>query len=154
MVWNSVETTQVGRLTYTEETGDYLEVVKNLKLITGVEIITTPKAREAITGESLKMVIELVNSVTLKDFLNHMVNRSTKLGWTVRNGVVVIGDKSETAGSVTVETYPVQDLTFALHSFTPPKIQTIPGDAADDGTPRAGGASESGRIPLPLPGNP
>ena len=140
-VWNAVDTTQVGRLTYTEETGDYLEVVKNLKLITGVEIITTPKAREAITAESLKMVIELVSSMSLRDFLNHMVNRSTKLGWTVRNGVVVIGDKQESSGTVAVETYPVQDLTFALHSFTPPKIQTIPGDAADE-SPRTGGASE------------
>ena len=140
-VWKAVDTTPVGRLTYTEETGDFLEVVKNLKLITGVEIITTPKAREAITAENLKIVIEMVSSVTLNDFLNHLVNRSTKLGWTVKNGVVVIGDKQETAGTVSVETYPIQDLTFARHSFTPPKIQTIPGDAADD-TPRTGGASE------------
>jgi hypothetical protein len=37
-----VDTRQVGRLTYTEETGDFNEVIKNLSLITGVQIITTP----------------------------------------------------------------------------------------------------------------
>jgi type II secretory pathway component GspD/PulD (secretin) len=140
-VWEQVRTTQVGRLAYTEETGDYNEVVKNLTLITGVQIITTPQAREIITADGLKLQIELVQSITLKDFLNHMVNRSDKLAWTVKNGVVVIGNKSEAAGTITNEIYPVQDLLFQQTQFLPPRIRDIPGEGSDD-TPRTGSEGE------------
>jgi type II secretory pathway component GspD/PulD (secretin) len=144
-VWDKVRSTEVGRLSYNEETGDYLEVVKNLNLITGVQIITTPEAREVISGESLKLVIELVNSMKLRDFLNHMTGRSANLAWTVRNGVVVIGNKSQAAGTITNEIYPVKDLVFKQTKFLPPKIRDIPGDSTDD-TPRTGGEGED---PLP-----
>jgi type II secretory pathway component GspD/PulD (secretin) len=140
-VWEQVRTTEVGRLSYTEETGDYLEVVKNLNLMTGVNIITTPEAREVISGESLKLVIELVSSMKLRDFLNHMTSRSANLAWTVRNGVVVIGNKSQAAGTITNEIYPVKDLVFKQTSFLPPTIRDIPGEGTDD-APRTGGEGE------------
>ncbi|HEX6811820.1 MAG TPA: hypothetical protein VF384_09385 [Planctomycetota bacterium] len=140
-VWNKVRTDQVGKLAYTEETGAFLEVIKNLNLITGVQIITTPAAREIINTESLKVVIELVTSMTMKDFLNHMVGRSANLAWTVKNGVVVIGNKSEAAGTIQSEIYPVKDLIFKETQFLPPRIRDIPGDTADD-TPRTGSEGE------------
>jgi type II secretory pathway component GspD/PulD (secretin) len=136
-VWQQVRTTQVGRLTYTEDTGDYNEVVKNLNLITGVQIITTPEAREIIASENLKVVIELVSSLTLKDFLNFMVNQSTNLAWTVRHGVVVIGNKSQAAGTIVTRVVPVKDLTFKQTQFLPPRIRDIPGEGSED-TPRTG----------------
>jgi general secretion pathway protein D len=136
-VREAVRTTQVGRLTYTEETGDFNEVIKNLNLITGVQIITTPQAREIIASEGLKLQIELTSSMTLENFLNHMVGRSANLAWTVRNGVVVIGNKSEAAGTITNQLYPVKDLIFKQTQFLPPRIRDIPGEATDD-TPRAG----------------
>ncbi len=136
-VWQQVRTTQVGRLTYTEETGDYNEVVKNLNLITGVQIITTPEAREIITAESLKVVIELAASLTLKDFMNFMVNKSANLAWTVKNGVVVIGNKSQAAGTIVTKVVPVKDLIFKQTQFLPPRVRDIPGEGTDD-TPRTG----------------
>lgn len=140
-VWEQVRTTQVGRLTYTEDTGDYNEVVKNLNLITGVQIITTPEAREIISSENLKVVIELVSSLTLKDFLNFMVNQSTNLAWTVRHGVVVIGNKSQAAGTIVTKVVPVKDLTFKQTQFLPPRIRDIPGEGNED-TPRTGSDGE------------
>ena len=136
-VREQVRTTQVGRLTYTEETGDFNEVIKNLNLITGVQIITTPEAREIITGESLKLHIELMSSLTLQNFLNYMVTRSANLAWTVKNGVVVIGNKSQAAGTIITKIVPVKDLIFKQTQFLPPRIRDIPGEAADD-TPRTG----------------
>jgi type II secretory pathway component GspD/PulD (secretin) len=136
-VWEAVRTTQVGRLTYTEETGDFNEVIKNLNLITGVQIITTPAAREIIASESLKLQIELASSMTLDNFLDHMVGRSANLAWTVRNGVVVIGNKSEAAGTITSQLYSVKDLVFKQTQFLPPRIRDIPGEGSDD-TPRTG----------------
>ncbi|MBX3461759.1 MAG: hypothetical protein KF830_01195 [Planctomycetes bacterium] len=140
-VWDKVRTEQVGKLTYTEETGDYLEVVKNLNLITGVQILTTPEAREIIGAESLKVVIELVGSVTLENFLNHMVGASAGLAWTVRNGVVVIGNRSQAAGTIVSDIYPVKDLVFKRTQFLPPRINLIPGESSDD-TPRTGSEGE------------
>ena len=98
-----VDTVGVGRQTYTEETGAYLDVIKNLSLLTGVQIITTPEARTIISDESLTIVIELSSSMTLRDFLNHMISKSENLAWTIKNGVVVIGDKSQAAGTLVTD---------------------------------------------------
>lgn len=136
-VWDKVRTEQVGKLTYTEETGDYLEVIKNLNLITGVQILTTPEAREVISSESLKVVIEMAGSLTLKDFLDHMVSKSENLAWTVKNGVVVLGNKSQAAGTIVNHVYPVKDMVFKHTQFLPPRIRDIPGESSDD-TPRTG----------------
>lgn len=132
-----VATVGVGRLTYTEETGDYLDVIKNLSLLTGVQIITTPEARTVIDDESLKVVIELAASMTLKDFLNHMISHSENLAWTIKNGVVVIGDKSQAAGTLVTEIYPVKDLIFKQTQFLPPTIRDIPTEDSGD-IPRTG----------------
>ena len=141
VVMNHVETAQVGRLTYTEETGAYLDVIKNLSLLTGVQIITTPEARTVIEDESLTVVIELASSMTLKDFLNHMVSRSENLAWTVKNGVVIIGDKSQAAGTLVTEIYPVKDLIFKQTEFLPPTIRDIPSEDTGD-IPRTGGEGD------------
>ncbi|MCA8974354.1 MAG: hypothetical protein KDC98_06510 [Planctomycetes bacterium] len=140
-VWDQVRTIQVGKLSYTEETGPYLDVVKNLSLITGQQIIVTPAAREVIDTEGLIMAIELVGSMTLRDFLNHMVGRSTNLAWTVKNGVIQIGDKSESSGTLKTEIYMVKDLVSPRTQFLPPKIRDIPGEEFDD-VPRTGGEGE------------
>ena len=140
-VMEQVRTTQVGRLSYTEETGDYNEVVKNLNLLTGVQIITTPEAREVIGSENLKLQIELVASMTLQNFLNHMVGKSANLAWTVKNGVVVIGNKSQAAGTIVTKVIPVKDLVFKQTQFQAPVLRDIPGEQAPE-TPRSGGEGE------------
>lgn len=141
LLMEQVNTIQVGRLNYTEETGDYLEVVKNLSLITGVQIITTPEARQIISSEGLKVVIELVSSMNLRDFLNHMVGRTESLAWTVKNGVIVIGNKSQAAGTILTEVYPVKDLLFKQTRFLPPTIRDIPTEDFAD-VPRTGGEGD------------
>lgn len=132
-----VATVQVGRLTYTEETGDYLSVINNLSLLTGVQIITTPEARTIIDDESLTVVIELASSMTLKDFLNHMISRSENLAWTIESGVVVIGDKSQAAGTLITKLYSVKELIFKQTQFLPPTIRDIPTEDSGD-IPRTG----------------
>ena len=143
-LWEVVRTAPVGKLSYTAETGDYTEVVKNLQLVTNVSIIITPTGKEVIDSESLKMEIELVNSVTLENFLNLMVQKSTNLAWTVRNGVVVIGNKSDASGTIQSEVYNVKDLVFKRTQFLPPRIRDIPGSegSTSDDTPRAGGEGD------------
>jgi len=143
-VWELVRSAPVGKLSYTAETGDYTEVVKNLQLVTNVSIIITPTGKEVIDGESLKMEIELVNSVTLENFLNLMVQKSTNLAWTVRNGVVLIGNKSDASGTIQSEVYNVKDLVFKRTQFLPPSIRDIPGSegSGSDDAPRAGGEGD------------
>lgn len=143
-VWETVRTAPVGKLSYTAETGDYTEVVKNLQLVTNVSILITPTGKEVIDSESLKMEIELVSSVTLENFLNLMVQKSTNLAWTVRNGVVIIGNKSDASGTIQSEVYDVKDLVFKRTQFLPPRIRDIPGSegSGSDDTPRAGGEGD------------
>lgn len=141
-IWQKVKTEQVGRLRYDEETGAYSDVVTRLSMVTGVPIVTTAEARQIISDENLKVVIELVNSVTLENFLNFMIGRSTNLAWTVQHGVVVIGNKSQAAGTITTEVYPVKDLVFKRTTFLPPTIRDIPGESGSDDTPRTGGEGD------------
>ncbi len=141
-VWELARTAPVGKLTYTEETGDYAEVVKNLQLVTGVSIIITPQGREVIDGESLKMEIELVNSISLANFLDLMVQKSTNLAWTVRDGVVILGSKTDASGQILSEVYDVKDLVFKRTQFLPPRIRDIPGGESSEDTPRAGGEGD------------
>ena len=136
-----VNTAQVGRLTYTDETGAYLDVLKNLSLITGVQILTTPEARTVIDDESLTVVIELASSMTLRDFLNYMVGQTEGLAWTIRDGVVVVGDKSQASGTLITEIYPVKDLIFQQTQFLPPTIRDIPTEDEGD-VPRTGGEGD------------
>ncbi len=142
-LWDRVKTEMVGKRSYTEENGDYNEVLKNLQNTTGVTIVTTPQGKEVISSESLKMVIELVNPIALENFLNLMISKSQKLAWTVRNGVVIVGNKSEASGTITNEVHPVKDLVFKRTTFLPPRIRDLPGsDAAKDDTPPTGGEAE------------
>jgi type II secretory pathway component GspD/PulD (secretin) len=145
-VWNQVRDTQVGRITYTEETGDFLEVFKNLTLMSGLQIIATPEARAAISGDNLKLVIEVISPMSLRDLLNHMIGRSDKLGWTVKNGAVLVGTKAETAGSMVTESYPVGDLLFPVFDHSAPRLRDIPSDATDD-APRTGAPAEEAKVP-------
>lgn len=142
-LWDKVKTEQVGKLTFTTENGQYPDVVRHLSGITGVPIIITPEGRAAVAEESLVLEIELVNSVTLENFLNHMVyNRSTKLGWRVQNGVVLITSKALAGGTNVVHTYDVRDLVFKRTQFLPPRIRDIPGEAGADDSPRTGGEAD------------
>lgn len=141
-VAEQVATVDVGRVTYTEETGGYIEVFNNLSLLTGVQIITTPEAREIIEGESIPVVIDLAASMTLQDFLNHMISRSEGLAWTIRDGVVVVGDRSQAAGTIVTDVYPVKDLIFKQTQFLPPRIRDIPSEEENFDTPRTGGQGD------------
>lgn len=141
-VADKVRTTQVGNLSYNEETGAYADVVKQLSLVTGLQIITTPEARGIIEEESLKAVIEVQGPMTLHDFMNFLCRQSTKLAWTVQNGVVLLGNKSQAAGTLSTELYPVKDLVFKHTRFQAPKIRDIPGESNSDDTPRQGGEED------------
>jgi type II secretory pathway component GspD/PulD (secretin) len=140
-VWDQVDQIQVGKLTYTEETGAYLDVVKNLSLITGLQIIVTPEARAIIDSESLVLTIELVGQTPVRDFLDYMIGRSAALAWTVKNGCVLIGDKSQAAGTLDLIVYPVRDIILPRTQFLPPRIRDIPGEEFED-VPRTGGEGE------------
>ncbi len=143
-VLEQVQTAPVGRRTFTADTGGYLDVVQNLQLaVPEIPIIVTPQARTVIDDEALAMEIELVNSITLANFLDLMVQKSENLAWTVRNGYVVLGDKSEASGTIVSRVHPVKDLVFQRTQFLPPKVRDIPGgDGGFDETPRTGGEGD------------
>ncbi len=142
-VWDRTQIEQVGKVSFTAENGQYADVVRSLSQTTGVPIIITPEGRDTISSESLVMEIDLASSITLENFLNHMVQRSTSLAWTVQNGVVVIGTKAQAGGTNLVETYDVRDLVFKRTQFLPPRIRDIPGESGGfDDTPRTGGEGD------------
>ncbi|MBL8722476.1 MAG: hypothetical protein JNK49_00435 [Planctomycetes bacterium] len=141
---DKIKTVSVSKLTYTEENGAFLDVINNLKLSTGEQILVTPEARKIIEEESLKVQIEVRGQMTLHDFLNFLCQTSTKLAWTVRNGVILIGDKSQASGTLSTEIYPVKDLVMKHKQFLAPRIRDIPGESNNntEDSPRFGSEAE------------
>ena len=141
-VKDQVASKTVSRLTFTEETGDYNEVVKLLRTVTDIPIILTPEAKTVIADESLVMQIEIVAPLTVANFLDLMTQRSENLAWTVRNGVVEITSKVASGGNNVLASHDVRDLVFARTEFLPPVIRDIPtGDSLEE-APRTGGEGE------------
>jgi type II secretory pathway component GspD/PulD (secretin) len=141
-VREQVNTKTVPKLSFTEETGDYNEVVKLLRTVTGIPIILTPEAKTVISEESLTLEIEIVAPLSVSNFLDLMTQKSANLAWTVRNGVVEITSKVAAGGQNALVSHDVRDLVFARTEFLPPVIRDIPaGDSFDQG-PRIGGESD------------
>lgn len=130
----------VDKMSFTEETGAYRDVVKVLQAQTDVPIIITPEAKAAIDSESLVATIELTSPLSLANFLTFLTGKSEQLAWTVRNGVVEVTTKAKAGGSNILHTYDIRDLIFPLTDFIPPLIRDIP--VGESTGPRTGGEAE------------
>lgn len=135
-----VQSTMVDKLSFTEETGAYRDVIKVLQTRTDVPIIITPEARAVIDAESLIAQIEIVSPISLANFLTWLANRSEQLAWTVRNGVVEFTTKAKAGGANIVKTYDIRDLVFPLTDFIPPVLRDLP--SGDSSGPRTGGEAD------------
>lgn len=140
-VWEQVRTKTVGKLSFTEETGDYNAVRRLVQTITGIPIIITPEAKKVIEDESLTLKMELVAPITVANFLDMMVGKSENLAWTVRNGVVEITTKAKAGGDNVLVSHDVRDLVFPMTNFLPPRIRDIPSGDTSAGS-RIGGESD------------
>jgi len=137
---NKVRTTTIDKLSFTEETGAYRDVINLLQTRTDIPIIITPEARGVIDSESLVVQIDIGSPISLANFLTYLASKSEQLAWTVRNGVVEFTTKAKAGGANVLKTYDIRDLVFQLTDFIPPLIRDIPvGDATG---PRTGGEAE------------
>ncbi len=137
---NKVRTTMIDKVSFTEETGAYRDVIKVLQTRTDVPIIITPEARVAIDAESLVAQIEVGSPISLANFLTFLTSKSEQLAWTVRNGVVEFTTKAKAGGSNVLVLYDIRDLVFPLTDFIPPTLRDIP--VGDSTGPRTGGEAE------------
>ncbi len=133
-----VRSKQVPKVQFTEETGDYGDVIRLLRSMTNVPIMMSQEARDAVDGEGLVMEIDIAAPISLANFLDLMVDKSETLAWTVRNGVVEITTKAKSGGADIMISHDVRDLVFPRTTFLPPIIRDIPsGDIGLSG-PRIG----------------
>ena len=123
-------------MAFDAETGDYLEVVKLLRTVTGLPIIVSPEARQIISDEALVLELELRAPIAVADLLDLMVSRSPDLAWTIRHDVVVLTSKALAGGDSVLMTHDIRDLVFPRTEFIPPVIAGIPTGEAT--APRSG----------------
>ena len=136
-------TERIGRVAFTAENGDLREVARYIQTVTGIPVIVTPSARRVIDDEGLVLVLELIAPITVENLLNFMTSLSTDLDWILRDEVVQITSKAEAGSDNVMDVYDVRDLTFAMTSFLPPEINTIPTDSLElRDRPRTGGEAE------------
>lgn len=134
----------VGKVSFTEETGAYAEVVKTIATITNLPIILTPEAKNVISTESLVLKLTLIAPLPLRSFLDQMCSKSENLAWRVANGVIEITSKAKAGGDTMLVTKDVRDLVFPVTEFVPPTIRDIPnGQAEAGGQSRAGGEQDA-----------
>lgn len=145
IVTDKVKSKPIGTITFSADNGGYLEVVKLLQALTEVQIMVTQRAKDAIEAAGSKLEGTLAGTETLENVLNTMIAKNRQLSWTVRFGLVVIGDAAEGVGPIATEIYPVRDLLYDRTDFNPPKILEIPGDNNQEETPRSGGEEEEPR---------
>ena len=137
-----VKATSISGLSFTEEDGTIEEVKTRLTAITDIPMIITPEAREVISGEDVKVVMDITAPMSMESFLNQVVSRSEQLAWTVRDGVVQITTRAQAGGSNKTVYMDVRDLIFAKTQFLPPRIRDIPSGEDLDDTPRTGGEGD------------
>ena len=144
-----VATSTVRLLTFEGDNAEYPKVLRTLESSTGVPIIVTPAAQEAIDSEAPLFEIELAGIVTLENFLDQMMRSSESLTWTVKNGVVQVTTIEEAGAGNITHSYSVRDLIFERTDFLPPKIDDLPGEGGVglDEVKRTGGEAEE-RIPF------
>ena len=116
-----------------------LERNKLLDTITKVPIIVTPEGKAIISDEDLKLDMNLVTSMTLKNLLDHMAGMSENLAWTIRNGVVIVTDKTKAGGNNVLITHDIRNLIFPITEFLPPSIKDIPTAEAEPAKTEAAG---------------
>jgi len=136
-----LESHSIGHVSFTAGTGDYLEVCKLLRAMTGVPIVVTPQARATIAGEGLRLDMEIRAPISLADILDLMVAPSDNLAWTTQSGVVLLTTPAKARGQLRLVSHDVRDLTFARTEFLPPVIRDIP-NGQDVGTRRSGGEAD------------
>lgn len=134
--------TTVHRLQFTADTGDYLDVVKVLRTVTGIPILVSPEARTVIADEALVLEIEIVAPLSVANLLDLMVSKSPALGWTVRNGVTMLTSKAHAGGEVVLRTHDVRALTLAGTEFLPPVIRDLPSGEPEAEGSRSGGEGD------------
>jgi type II secretory pathway component GspD/PulD (secretin) len=128
-------------LQFDETSGAYAEVIQALSTMTEVPIVITPEAKEVIDSNSLVLQIQLGQPITLRNFLNLMVDRSDKaLAYVIQDGAVLFTTKAKALGAPTLRVHPIADLTFPVTNFAGPLIRDLPvGTESTDEAPRAGG---------------
>jgi general secretion pathway protein D len=138
-----LETTRLSAgLEYNEDNGDYMAVFENLTTLTGVSILVAPEAREVVEGSGFVLNLRLESPLSLKYFLNIMVDRAERqIAYTIEDGAVVITTPAKALGKPIVKVYPIGDLTFMFKNFAGPIIRDLPigGGVESEEAPRSGG---------------
>ncbi|MCA8956470.1 MAG: hypothetical protein KDC87_10380, partial [Planctomycetes bacterium] len=138
-----VAETEIGRMSFKPDgNGPYQEAFKVLATQSRVTIIVTNEGKEVITGEDLKLDLDLVTPMTLKNMLNLMCGKSEKLAWTIRNGVVLITNKTKAGGDNVLVTHDIRSLIFPTTAFLPASISNLPTGDSESTVPRTGGESD------------
>ena len=136
-----LRTAKLQGIRFTTENGDYPTVIRRIRTVTDVPIVTTPDARGVFESEGLALAVDLRSPVSVHDLLDLMVGQSEQLRWNVEHDVVFIDARG--AGpdrSLALEYYDVRQLVVARTQFIAPRIGGIP--TGDDERPRTGAEAE------------
>lgn len=126
-------------LDFSADNGGYLEVMRTIRAVTSIPIITTPEARQAIRDEGLSLDLQLTAPLAVRSLLDHMAAKSDALSWTVQNDVVVFQAAGQ-ADATKLAYYDVRSLIYPRTTFIAPKIGGIP--TGDSEVSRTGAESD------------
>lgn len=102
-------------------------VVDRVRIATGLPLVVTSRAEEAVHDEGLVFDVDLEHPLLARDLLNLIAELAgPSVRWEVRHEAVILDTAEHSAAEARVmRTYDVRTLTFARTDFVAPRIDRI-----------------------------
>ena len=117
-------------------------VIQSLNAITGIPMITDPRAEQAAVDGGVVFNIDLTNSIAVDKVLNLITQAAGEnVTWTIRHDTVLVTTKENARGELVIFNHDVQDLIVGLTDFLGPRIDRLRLlDELEDDDENSGGA--------------
>jgi len=98
-------------------------VVDELRAMTGLPLVVTPKAEEAITNAGILYDFDLANPMRVRSLFDLIVELSEKeIGWTVRHGVVLFTDRADARDALVSRMHDIRAAIRPRTDFRAPRV--------------------------------
>ena len=124
-----------------EDTESLREAVDLLATVSGLPFVVHPLAVEAALDAGAEFALSLSNPIPAGSALELIVELAgDDVGWTVRDGIVLVTTAEKARGATVLASYDVRALTFGVTDFIAPRIDrlSVSGDDNEERFARAG----------------
>lgn len=128
---------------FVEDEESLRAVIAQARAMTGLPLVVTPKAEQAIADAGILYDFDLENPLRVRSLFDLIVELSEKeIGWTVRHGVVLFTDRADARDSLVSRMHDIRAAIRPRTDFRAPRVGHLGlgAEAGDDDEETWGGA--------------